>query len=85
MDNIYNICSQVDDYINPTTKGNMSWWSICSCSYELGEVVENWRTHIYEVSMQKCSQIMNSLWWIGNDICDLTTYEGLPKLYAFLF
>ena len=40
LDNIYNISSTMDDYINPTTNGNLSWKSVNQCSLDSGEVLE---------------------------------------------
>ena len=42
LDNIYNISCTLDYYINPTIDGKLSWWSVSSCSLDLGESLENW-------------------------------------------
>ena len=34
--------------------------------------------------MQKCTRIMKYLQQVGIEVCDITTYEGLPKLDTFL-
>ena len=35
-DHIYNIITPKDDYIHPTTNGNLSWKSASSCTSERG-------------------------------------------------
>ena len=42
LDNIYNVNSLKEDYINPTTDGNLSWRCSSSCISDLGEALENW-------------------------------------------
>ena len=34
--------------------------------------------------MQKCASITKYLRWVGTEVCDLPTYEGLPYLDTFL-
>ena len=34
--------------------------------------------------MKKCPGITKSLRWVGNEVCDIPTYEGLPNLDMFL-
>ena len=46
--------------------------------------MENWKNQVHEVSIQKCVRIMKSLRWVGTEVCDLPTYEGLPNLESFL-
>ena len=41
IDHIYNITYVGDDYINPTTGGNMGWWRVSSCTSDLGEALDN--------------------------------------------
>ena len=71
------------DYVNPISDGKLSWWSISSYSSDLGEALENYFCRIHEVSMQKCAIITKSMWWVGTNVCDLTTYEGFPNLETF--
>ena len=74
----------MDDYINPTTYGKLSWRSVISCSSNSGEALENMQNWLYEVSMRKCARITKSLQLFGIVVCDLPTYEGLPNLDIFL-
>ena len=41
LDQLYNIMSSKEDYINPTTDGNLSWRSVSSCTSNSGEALEN--------------------------------------------
>ena len=34
LDQLYNIMSSKEDYINPTTDGKISGWSVISCTYD---------------------------------------------------
>ena len=42
MDNIYNISSEMDDYVNMIIDGMLSWWSVISCSSDSSEALKNW-------------------------------------------
>ena len=51
LDQLYNIISSGDDYINPTTDGKLSWQSVSSCTSDSGEALENWQNRLQEVFM----------------------------------
>ena len=42
LDQLYNIMSLKEDYINPTTDGNLSWRSVSLCMFDSGDAMENW-------------------------------------------
>ena len=42
LDNIYNIMSAMDYYVNPMAEGNLSWRGISSCTSDSQEALENW-------------------------------------------
>ena len=42
LDTIYNITSAMDDYINPTTDGKLSWKIFSSCLSDSSESLKNW-------------------------------------------
>ena len=42
LDNIYNIMSAMDNYVNPMAEGNLSWRGISSCTSDSQEALENW-------------------------------------------
>ena len=35
--------------------------------------------------MRKCALITKSLRWVGTEVCDFPTYEGLPNIDAFIY
>ena len=41
LDNIYNVTSLKEDYINPTANGNLRWRCRSSCTSYSGEALEN--------------------------------------------
>ena len=84
LDQLYNIISSKEDYINPTTDGNLSWKNVISCMSESGEVNENWQNRIHEVSMRICAQITRVVRIVGATASVFPTYEGLPNLAYFL-
>ena len=42
LDNIYNIMSAMENYVNPMDEGNLSWRSISSYTSDSQESLENW-------------------------------------------
>ena len=75
LDNIYNISSAMDDYVNSTADGNLSWKSISSYIPDSGEALKNQKNRLLEVSMRKCARIMKSVWRVGTQVCNLPTDE----------
>jgi hypothetical protein len=49
LENIYKLTARQQDYINPTTDGNLSWRSDNACSSDSEEALENWQNKMYEV------------------------------------
>ena len=58
---IYIIIALWEDYINPTTDGNLSWKCESSCTLESGEALEKWQNRLHEVSSIKCARITKSV------------------------
>ena len=42
IENLYNMSMQMDDYVNPTSDGVLSWRNIHSCAPDSEEVIEHW-------------------------------------------
>ena len=61
LDNIYNVTALEEDYINPTTDGNLRWRCASSCSSDSREALENWKNRLHEVSMRRCARITKSV------------------------
>ena len=62
LDQIYNVTSMQEDYINLTIDGNLSWKSASSCKFNSGEALENMKNRLHEVSMRRCNKITRSVW-----------------------
>jgi hypothetical protein len=75
IDNLYNMTAWMDDYVNPTTDGVLSWRSISSCASDSEEALENWKQRLHEVSTRKCARITHALRWIGTEVCDPPRYD----------
>jgi secreted protein with Ig-like and vWFA domain len=43
IDNSYNMIVQMDDYVNPTTKGIFNWRITNSCALDSEYSLENWQ------------------------------------------
>jgi len=50
IENIYNIIGCKEDYVNPTTDGELSWRSVCSYDMDLEDAMTRWKNKLYEVS-----------------------------------
>ena len=72
------------DYINPTTDGKLSWWSVSSCTSDSGESLENWQNHPHEVFMRICARITIFVQRVGDEEIELPTYEGFLNLAYFI-
>ena len=57
LDQIYNVTTMQEDYINTTIDGNLSWRCTSSCSYDLGEALEGWKNRLHEFSMRRCARV----------------------------
>jgi hypothetical protein len=49
IDNLYNMTTRMDDYVNPTTDGALSWRSIRSCASNSEEGIEHWQHRLHKV------------------------------------
>ena len=84
LDNIYNVTTLKEDYINPTVDGNLSKRCVSSCTSESGEAIQNCQNQLHEVSMRICDMITKSVRRVVTQSRSLPTYEGLPNLETFL-
>ena len=72
------------DYINPTTEGNISWRCDSSCASDSDVGLENWQNRLYEFSNHRCAFMTKSLRWIGTEINDILSFDGLVDVNDFL-
>ena len=84
MDQLYNIMSSKEDYINPTANEKLSWRSVSSCTSHSGEALENWQNKLHDVSMYRCMRATRVVQRVGAEARALPTYEQLPNI-AYLF
>ena len=84
LDQIYNITSTRDDYVNPMTERKLNWHSVSSCTLNSGEALENKKKRLHEVSMRRLARITQSVRQVGREESEISTYEGLPNLTYFL-
>lgn len=75
--------AHIEDCINPTFDGNLSWRSISSCTLDSDEGLENWKHRLHELSVRGCVRITKSLHWIGSEVCELPHFEGLSDAETF--
>jgi hypothetical protein len=75
---------RMDDYVNPTIEGVLSWRSISSCASDSKEALENWQQRLHEVSTRKCARITHALRWIGTEIVEPPRYDGLTDVVYFI-
>jgi hypothetical protein len=84
LDNIYKLTARQQDYINPTSDGNLSWRSDSAFSLDSKEALENWKNKMYEVSSQQCARLTREIRWIGTTVSNLPTFDGFNHLETFL-
>ena len=84
MESLYQMTANQSDYINPTTEGNISWRCDSSCASDSDVGLENWQNRLYEVSAHKCAFMTKSLRWIGTEIKDIPSFDGLADVNEFL-
>jgi hypothetical protein len=84
IDNLYNMTVRMDDYVNPTIDGALSWRSISSCTSDSEAGLENWQQRMHEVSTRRCAHMTKSVCWIGIELCNPPKYDGLTDITTFV-
>jgi hypothetical protein len=84
LENIYKLTTKKQDYIKPTTDGNLSWQSDNVCSSDSQEALVHWHNQMYDVTTIRCARLTKEVRWIDTTVSDLTTFDGLNPLEAFL-
>ena len=85
MESLYQMTTNQSDYINPTVEGNISWRCDNSCALVSDVGLENWKNRLYEVSARRCAYLTKSLRWIGAEIKDIPSFDGLVDVNDFLY
>ena len=84
MESLYQMTANQSDYTNPTAEGNISWWCDSSCASDLDVGLENWQNRLYEVLARRCAFMTKSLQWIGAEVKDIPSFDGLADVNDFL-
>ena len=74
----------MDEYVNMTTYGSLSWTSISSCALDSEEGIQHWQQKMHEVYTRRCARITRSLLWIGMELCDPPMYDELTDIGMFI-
>jgi hypothetical protein len=80
MENLYNLTTLMEDYVEPTMDGFLSWRSFNSCASDIEVGLENWQKRMHEVSTRRYVCIKRSLCWIGTKIYDPSKYDRLTEI-----
>jgi hypothetical protein len=57
IDNLSNMTVWMDDYVNPTANGALSWRSISSCTSDSEEGLNHSHQRMHEVSTRRCARM----------------------------
>ena len=74
----------MEDYVNPTTDGTLSWRCASSCVSDSDADFEDWQDRLHEVSQRRCAIITKELRWIGSEVSIVPTFDGLSDIQLFL-
>ena len=83
-DDIYNMTTTKDGYIDPTADGTLSWCYAYSYTSDSYKGMENWQNWMHEVSGRQCAQLTKSLRWIGSEVSQIPSFSGLSPVTKFL-
>jgi hypothetical protein len=70
----------MDDYVNPTAEGALSWQSISYCTSDSKEALEYWKQKLHEVSTRRCAHITRTLCQIGYEVCGPSKYDRITYM-----
>jgi hypothetical protein len=84
IDNLYNMTTRMDDYVNPTMYGAVIWRSVNLCTSYSEASMENWQQRMHEVSTWQCACMTKSVHWIGIELCDPPKYYGFTYIKKFV-
>lgn len=84
MDNLYKMTASLEDYVNLTADGTLSWRCASSCMSDSDVDLEDWQNRLLEVSQRRCVIITKELRWIGSEVSTVPTFDGLSDIQLFL-
>jgi hypothetical protein len=84
IDNLYNMTTHMDYYVNPIADDFLICRSIISCASNLEEGIEHWQHWLHEVSNRRCVHITLSLRWIRIKVRDKPKFDGSTEVRYFV-
>ena len=84
MESLYQMTTNQNDYVNSMEDGNISWRCDNSCASDSDVGLENWQNRLHEVSARRCTYLTKSLRWIGAEINEIPSFQGLTDIQDFL-
>jgi len=84
LDCIYKITTQYQDWVNPTTDGQITWDHESSYTSNFDEELEHWKNRLHEVNTLSYNMMTRSLHCVSSEERNLHTYDGLNDVYIFL-
>jgi len=84
IENIYQITWHREDYINPIMDGERRWNNVNSYDIYLGDSMERWENNLYKVSTRRYARTPKSIHWIGYELCDKQSFDGIGTMDTFL-
>ena len=80
INQLYRTTTPIEDYVNPTTDGVLSWRSITSSASDSDTGLENWQHILHEVSTRRCPRIDHTIRWLGTEIREPPNFHGVNDL-----
>ena len=68
IDEFYKMIVTLNDYINSTTDGMLSWHCARYCMSDSKEGLENSNNRLHEILGRRCARLTKSLHWIGTEV-----------------
>ena len=84
INDLYNMTTTQDDYINLAVDGTLSWCYASSCTSDSEAGLENWKNRMHDISGRRCAHLMKSLHWIGTEVREVPIFDGLSEIRDFL-
>jgi hypothetical protein len=80
LDKLYTITAgTINDYINPTVDGSISWRSIQSANEDLELDFDSWKQGSHETFSRRCATLRMTIWF-GTKVKEHPVYDGTSYL-----
>lgn len=81
---LYRTTACDEDYINRIADWILNWQSITSCATKLDTGLENWQQRLHEVSTKICARIDHAIRWVGTEIREPPSFNGINDIETLL-